>query len=152
MNGMTLHGASITIGEHTLPGTFDVQVEFTKPKVWDITPPFGWNWTSDDWRMYNFFRDLDSHGGVLSGELNDRYVLLRYNKKHPALSFIIFEDVPNGRVACIYCGHAIHIDDFAGMGWNGDKSGPFHGPCYLKHETAGLLGGVIKTPAGAILI
>lgn len=67
---------------------------FYGPKVWDIKPPLGWNWTTDDWNMYNFFRDLDSHGGVLSGELNDRYVLLRYNKKHPALSFVIFEDVP----------------------------------------------------------
>lgn len=63
-------------------------------KHMDILPPLGWNWTEDDWRMYNFFRDLCSCGGVLSGELNDRYVLLRYNRKHPALSFAIFEDVP----------------------------------------------------------
>ena len=61
-------------------------------KVWDVRPPLGWNWTSDDWRMYNFFRDLDSHGGVLSGGLCDRYVLLQYNKAHPAESLIIFED------------------------------------------------------------
>ena len=43
--------------------------------------------------MYNFFRDLDSHGGVLSGGLCDRYVLLKYNKQHPAESLVIFEDV-----------------------------------------------------------
>lgn len=62
-------------------------------KVWDVRPPLGWNWTSDDWRMYNFFRDLCSHGGVLSGGLCDRYVLLKYNRAHPAESLIIFEDV-----------------------------------------------------------
>lgn len=121
-------------------------------KHWDVVPPLGWNWNEDDWRMFNFFRDLDFRGGVLSGELHDRYVLLEYNKEHPALSLIIFEDVSNGRVPCIYCNHVIHIDDFAGFGHNGDKSGPFHGPCFLKHETKGLLGGVIKNPDGAILI
>jgi hypothetical protein len=63
-------------------------------KHMDVVPPLGWNWTDDDWRMYNFFRDLESHGGVVSGELNDRFVLLRYNRKHPALSFVIQEVVP----------------------------------------------------------
>ena len=62
-------------------------------KHMDVVPPLGWNWTEDDWRMYNFFRDLDSHGGVLSGGLCDRYVLLQYDKAHPAESLIIFEDV-----------------------------------------------------------
>lgn len=62
-------------------------------KVMDIIPPFGWNWTDDDWRMYNFFRDLDSHGGVVSGGLFDRYVLLQYDKQHPAKSLIIVEKV-----------------------------------------------------------
>lgn len=63
-------------------------------KHMDILPPLGWNWTDDDWRMYNFFRDLDSHGGVVSGGLFDRYVLLQYDKQHPAKSLIIVEKVP----------------------------------------------------------
>lgn len=95
MKSITLYGASITYdGEH-LASSVDVTLEFEKPKpkVWDITPPLGWNWTADDWRIFNFFRDLDSHGGVLSGGLCDRYVLLQYNKAHPAESLIIFEDV-----------------------------------------------------------
>ena len=62
-------------------------------KHMDVQPPLGWNWTDDDWRMYNFFRDLDFRGGVLSGGLVDRYVLLKYNRKHPSKSLIIFEDV-----------------------------------------------------------
>ena len=57
----------------------------------DVQPPLGWNWTEDDWRMFNFFRDLDSHGGVV----NDRGVLLHYNKKHPSLSSIIVEVIPS---------------------------------------------------------
>ena len=64
-----------------------------KPKVWDITPPLGWNWTSDDWRMYNFFRDLDFRGGVLSGEHEDTFVLLQYNRNHPAKSRAVIERV-----------------------------------------------------------
>jgi hypothetical protein len=93
MRSMTLHNATITLDGVEL-GVSDVTVEFRQPgTVWDVRPPLGWNWTSDDWRMYNFFRDLDSHGGVLSGGLCDRYVLLQYNKAHPAESLIIFEDV-----------------------------------------------------------
>lgn len=94
MKKMTMYNATITFNGVELPGTTDVELLIDDtPKVWDITPPFGWNWTEDDWRVYNFVRDLDSHGGVLSGGLCDRYVLLQYDKQHPAESLIIFEDV-----------------------------------------------------------
>ena len=94
MRKMTMHGATISFNGVEMSGKHDVEllVDDT-PKVWDIKPPLGWNWTEDDWRMYNFFRDLDSHGGVLSGGLVDRYVLLKYNRAHPAKSLVIFEDV-----------------------------------------------------------
>lgn len=62
-------------------------------KHMDVVAPLGWNWTIDDWSIYNFVRDLCSCGGVLSGGLVDRYVLIQYDKAHPAKSLIIFEDV-----------------------------------------------------------
>ena len=32
-------------------------------KHMDVVPPLGWNWTADDWRIFNFCRDLDFRGG-----------------------------------------------------------------------------------------
>lgn len=62
-------------------------------KHMDVVPPLGWNWTADDWRVYNFCRDLDFRGGVVSGGLFDQYVLIRYNRKKPSKSLIIVERV-----------------------------------------------------------
>jgi len=79
-------------------------------KVWDITPPSRWNWTEDDWRMYNFFRKLDldflmTGGYILMKDsilkdsiysdpyfsvLRVRTVILKYNRNKPSLSFVDF--------------------------------------------------------------
>jgi len=94
MKKMTLHGATISFNGIEIPGKRDVEllVDDT-PKVWDITPPQGWNWTEDDWRIFNFCRDLDFRGGVVSGGLFDQYVLIQYNRKKPSKSLIIIERV-----------------------------------------------------------
>lgn len=57
----------------------------------DVVPPLGWNWTIDDWRVYNFMRDLCSCGGVVSGGLFDWWVLIQYDKDRPSKSLIIME-------------------------------------------------------------
>jgi hypothetical protein len=62
-------------------------------KHMDVVPPLGWNWNEDDWRIFNFCRDLDFRGGVVSGGLFDQYVLIRYDRKKPSKSLIIIERV-----------------------------------------------------------
>lgn len=62
-------------------------------KHMDVVPPLGWNWTADDWRIFNFCRDLDFRGGVVSGGLFDKYVLIQYDKDQPSKSLIIIEEV-----------------------------------------------------------
>lgn len=88
-------------------------------KTWDITPPPRWSWTDDDWRMYNFFKKLDCCGGVLSDVFFDRYVLLKYDAKHPAKSMITFEDVlkykPGSMAEAIIC-LQINARKFAAVG------------------------------------
>lgn len=94
MRSLTIHNAVITLNGKELSERVDVTVEFQEAKMWDITPPLGWNWDSNDWRIYNFVRDLDSHGGVVRGGLFDYYVLIRYDKRKPSKSLIISEKVP----------------------------------------------------------
>lgn len=71
-------------------------------KHMDVKPPLGWNWNADDWRIFNFCRDLDFRGGVVSGGLFDQYVLIRYDRKKPSKSLIIVERVPNERMLEIH--------------------------------------------------
>lgn len=61
-------------------------------KVWDVTPPLDWNWSEQDRRVWNFMKDLNSWGGVIDMEDRRRYVIVRFNKIHPAQSIVIFED------------------------------------------------------------
>ena len=62
-------------------------------KHMDIIAPLGWNWNNDDWRIYNFMRDLESCGGVVRGQYEDTFVLINYDKLRPSRSTWIREVV-----------------------------------------------------------
>lgn len=91
MRTITLHNAVLEVNGVDVGIVGEVELTVEDPKVWDVIPPFGWNWTAEDWHMQKFVRGLCAKGGVVRGELFDYYVLIEYNKDRPSKSLIITE-------------------------------------------------------------
>lgn len=87
MGGDRLRGSSYVIDVVIQPA-----LVVAMKKAWDVVPPFGWNWSDDDWRMHNFIRGLGSHGGVVG----DTATLLLVDRKKPSHSRLIKETITDG--------------------------------------------------------